>query len=99
MKLHNWAREIKRPDEIVDYPVIRMALDSRLASLMEAILEDWDALEVVEFDGAIVVRVKEEARQNAREPVHMPKIEKTEKRPAPAAFGHVWPRNSPQYAP
>ena len=33
-------------------------LDARLASLMNAIKEDWDALEVAEVDGALVVRVK-----------------------------------------
>ena len=90
MKLHNWAREIKRPDEIVYYPVIEMALDKRLASLMNAIREDWDALEVAEEEGAIVVRVREETRQTAREPVSVPKIEKTKER-SPIGFGHVWP--------
>ncbi len=89
MKLHKWAREIKRPDEIVYYPVIEMALDKRLASLMNAIREDWDALIVAESDGAIVVRVKEEIRHSIQEPSSVQKIEKKRDYPTPVAFGQV----------
>ena len=94
MKLHNWAREIKRPDEIVDYPVIRMALDKRLASLMNAIKEDWDALEVAEEEGAILVRVKEPSSQKETIDLTKTKALKTHRNSASMAFGHIQPVSS-----
>ena len=41
-----------------------MALDTRLACLRAAILEDWAELEAEEIDGMLVIRVRERVKVN-----------------------------------
>ena len=58
MQIQRVVSNLKRPDEIVDYPVIRMALDIRLACLLAAVKEEWEDLQVDEMDGALVIRIR-----------------------------------------
>ncbi|MCL6088743.1 MAG: hypothetical protein M1530_01095 [Candidatus Marsarchaeota archaeon] len=46
-----------------------MALDPRLACLMIAIKEEWDELEAVEENGALLIRIRDMAKMDSWEAI------------------------------
>ena len=46
-----------------------MALDPRLECLMIAIREEWDEVEVVEENGALIVRIRDMAKMDSWEAI------------------------------